>query len=198
MSGKDVAAFLMGGVSALLAGACVAPVVISVVVLSGKLYSEGNLWALALPFALGLSMALPWPLLGAGLSVLPKPGAWMVKIKYIFGIIILLMAVYYGYTAWNLRSGAFNQQQEVARVAAELDNAAAENKNVLLDCHASWCKNCAALDKVIASAEIQDVLKKSNTKLIKFRTEKLTDPEIKAFMQQYKLPGLPSLLLLKK
>ena len=189
----EISAFGLGIVAALLAGACVAPVV-----LSGKLYSEGNLWALALPFALGLSMALPWPLLGAGLSVLPKPGAWMVKIKYIFGIIILLMAAYYGYTAWNLRSGAFNQQQEVARVAAELDNAAANNQNVLLDCHASWCKNCAALDKVIASAEIQDVLKKSNTKLIKFRTEKLTDPVIKAFMQQYKLPGLPSLLLLKK
>lgn len=194
----EISAFGLGIVAALLAGACVAPVVISVVVLSGKLYSEGNFWALALPFALGLSMALPWPLLGAGLSVLPKPGAWMVRVKYIFGIIILLMAAYYGYTAWNLRSGAFNQQQEVARVAAELDKAAAENKNVLLDCHASWCKNCAALDKVIASAEIQDVLKKSNTKLIKFRTEKLTDPVIKAFMQQYKLPGLPSLLLLKK
>ena len=194
----EITAFALGIVAALLAGACVAPVVISVVVLAGKLYGEGNYWALALPFALGLSMALPWPLLGAGLSVLPKPGAWMVRIKYIFGIVILLMAVYYGYTAWNLRSGAFNQQQEVARVAAELDKAAAANENVLLDCYASWCKNCAALDKVIASPEIQETLKRSSTRLVRFRTEKLTDPVIKAFMQQYQLPGLPSLLLLKK
>ena len=194
----EITAFALGIVAALLAGACVAPVVISVVVLAGKLYGEGNYWALALPFALGLSMALPWPLLGAGLSVLPKPGAWMMRIKYIFGIVILLMAVYYGYTAWNLRSGAFNQQQEVARVTAELDKAAAANENVLLDCYASWCKNCAALDKVISSSEIQEVLKKNNTRLVRFRTEKLTDPVIKAFMQQYELPGLPSLLLLKK
>ena len=194
----EITAFVLGIAAALLAGACVAPVVISVVVLTGKLYGEGNFWALALPFALGLSMALPWPLLGAGLSVLPKPGAWMVRIKYIFGIIIAAMVIYYGYTAWALRSGAFNQQQEAARVAAELDKAAAASENVLLDCHASWCKNCSALDKVIASPEIQAALKQSNTRLIKFRTEKLTDPVIKAFMQQYGLPGLPSLLLLKK
>jgi thiol:disulfide interchange protein len=53
----------MGIVAALLAGACVAPVVITVVLLAAKLYSEGHSWGLFLPFALGLSMALPWPLL---------------------------------------------------------------------------------------------------------------------------------------
>jgi len=52
-------AFGMGAVTALLAGACVAPVVIQVIVYSGDQYAKGVRIALALPFFLGLGMALP-------------------------------------------------------------------------------------------------------------------------------------------
>ena len=57
-------AFGMGGVAALLAGACVAPVVIQVIVFSSNLYGTGTTIALALPFVLGLGMAIPWPIAG--------------------------------------------------------------------------------------------------------------------------------------
>jgi thiol:disulfide interchange protein len=57
---------------------------------------------LALPFVLGLGMALPWPFAGAGLSFLPKPGAWMVKVKYGFGMIIFGFAAWYGYVGLGL------------------------------------------------------------------------------------------------
>ena len=71
------AAGAAGGISALLAGACVAPVVAAVLLLAGSLYQDGNTAAALLPFLLGIGMAFPWPLAGAGLAVLPKPGAWM-------------------------------------------------------------------------------------------------------------------------
>ena len=92
----------MGVVAALLAGACVAPVVISVLLLSARWYGEGMVAGLLLPFLLGLGMALPWPFAGAGLSFLPKPGKWMKWVKYSFGALILLFAVYYGGLAANL------------------------------------------------------------------------------------------------
>ena len=76
-------------VAALLAGACVAPVVIQVVLFSSNLYATGTTVALALPFLLGLGMAVPWPIAGAGIAALPKPGAWMVRVKQAFGVIIL-------------------------------------------------------------------------------------------------------------
>ena len=79
----------MGAVAALLAGACVAPVVIQVVLFSSNLYATGTTLALALPFCLGLGMAIPWPIAGAGLAALPKPGAWMVRVKQAFGVFIL-------------------------------------------------------------------------------------------------------------
>ena len=58
--------------------------------------------ALALPFLLGIGMAVPWPLAGAGLTALPKPGAWMVRVKQAFGVLILATAAYYGYLAYGL------------------------------------------------------------------------------------------------
>ena len=92
----------MGAVAALLAGACVAPVVIQVVLFSSNLYATGTTIALALPFFLGIGMALPWPIAGAGLAALPKPGMWMVRVKQAFGVVILATAAYYGYEAYDL------------------------------------------------------------------------------------------------
>ncbi len=100
--GPFVVAFGMGAVAALLAGACVAPVVIQVVLFSSNLYASGTTVALALPFLLGIGMAAPWPVAGAGLSALPKPGPWMVRVKQAFGVIILATAVYYGYLGYTL------------------------------------------------------------------------------------------------
>ena len=92
----------MGTVAALLAGACVAPVVISVLVQATTLYNRGVVIGLFLPFVLGLGMGLPWPFAGAGLSFLPKPGPWMARVKYGFGALILLFALYYGNIAFGL------------------------------------------------------------------------------------------------
>ena len=90
--GTFLLAFSMGAVAALLAGACVAPVVIQVVLFSSNLYATGTTVALALPFFLGVGMAIPWPIAGAGLAALPKPGAWMVRVKQVFGVFILATA----------------------------------------------------------------------------------------------------------
>ena len=111
----------MGAVAALLAGACVAPVVIQVVLFSSNLYATGTTLALALPFCLGLGMALPWPFVGAGLASLPKPGVWMVRVKQAFGVFILATAVYYGYQAYTLFA---NRWVDPAAVQAERRGAA--------------------------------------------------------------------------
>ena len=100
--GTFLLAFSMGAIAALLAGACVAPVVIQVVLFSSNLYATGTKVALALPFCLGVGMAIPWPIAGAGLAALPKPGMWMVRVKQAFGVFILASAAYYGYQSYEL------------------------------------------------------------------------------------------------
>ena len=193
----EISAFGLGIAAALLAGACVAPVVITIILLAARLYSEGNMWGLTLPFALGLSMALPWPLLGAGMSFLPQPGMWMVRVKQLFGVVILLMALYYAYLGWTLRSGAFDQTRAVNDLAAQLEKAAANGETVLIDCWASWCKNCKELDKLLESGPGKSALAQAEVKLLRFRAEKLNDPAVRAFMDKFQLPGLPSMILLQ-
>ncbi|MBN1836213.1 MAG: hypothetical protein JW820_10210, partial [Spirochaetales bacterium] len=99
--GTFLVALTMGSLAALLAGACVAPVVISVLVWSGDLYARGQFLGLLLPFLLGLGMGLPWPFAGAGLSFLPKPGPWMVWVERVFGVLVLGLALYYGHLGYK-------------------------------------------------------------------------------------------------
>ncbi|GMV99462.1 MAG: hypothetical protein AMXMBFR84_06010 [Candidatus Hydrogenedentota bacterium] len=155
--GSFLFAFIMGSISALLAGACVAPVVIAVVLYAQDLYAGGNAVGLALPFLLGVGMALPWPIAGAGLSFLPKPGMWMVRVKQAFGIFILAFAAYYGYQGYQLldqryfvdRDAVVASTQEGGwehSLYAGLARAKAENKPVFIDFWATWCKNCLVMN----------------------------------------------------
>lgn len=91
--GEFVGVFLLGGISALIIGACVAPV---------------------LAFTLGTAIATRDPWLGAGIMfalahgqgailvaigvsegfLLPRAGAWMHTVKHIFGVLLIAVAIY--------------------------------------------------------------------------------------------------------
>jgi cytochrome c biogenesis protein CcdA/thiol-disulfide isomerase/thioredoxin len=208
-SGSYVVAFGMGAVAALLAGACVAPVVIQVIVFSSNLYGTGTTIALALPFFLGIGMALPWPIAGAGLSFMPKPGAWMVRVKYAFGVFILGTAVYYGYLGYGLFAQRWVDPAEVADSVQELleegwyaslgqglEEAQAENKLVLVDMWATWCKNCLTMDKTTLKAPavvagLEDYVK------VKFQAEDLDTSPAREVLKHLGGVGLPAYAILR-
>jgi cytochrome c biogenesis protein CcdA/thiol-disulfide isomerase/thioredoxin len=207
--GSFALAFGMGAVAALLAGACVAPVVIQVVIFASDLHAKGSSLALALPFVLGLGMALPWPIAGAGLSRLPKPGAWMNRVKYAFGVFILATAAYYGYLTYELVSSRWVNSADVQASAAEkmkegwyssldegLRTARATGQPVLIDMWATWCKNCLTMDKTtLADASVTAAL--ANYVKIKFQAEDLDAPDVKAVMQRFDAVGLPAYAIVK-
>ncbi|MGE3957399.1 MAG: cytochrome c biogenesis protein CcdA [Vicinamibacterales bacterium] len=207
--GSFVLAFSMGAVAALLAGACVAPVVIQVVLFSTSLYTVGNNAALALPFLLGVGMALPWPIAGAGLASLPRPGAWMDRVKQGFGVIILVTAAYYGYVAYGLFADRWVSADAVtssveskikagwhASMSEGLAVAAREGKPVLIDMWATWCKNCLTMDKTtFEDPAVVSAL--SGYVKIKFQAEQPDEEPARSVMERFEAVGLPTYVLLR-
>ena len=207
--GTFTVAFAMGGVAALLAGACVAPVVIQVVLFSSNLYAAGTNSALALPFLLGMGMALPWPIAGAGIAALPKPGAWMVRVKQAFGVVILATAAYYGYTAYGLFASRWVDPALVASsVEAKLkegwhaslaDGLAAaqrEQQPVLVDLWATWCKNCLTMDRTtLADPAVTTAL--AGYVKVKVQAENPDEPATREIMQRFGAIGLPTYVILR-
>jgi thiol:disulfide interchange protein len=206
--GSVALAFGMGAIAALLAGACVAPVVIQVILFSSDLYAQGTLIALALPFLLGVGMAVPWPLAGAGLTALPKPGPWMVRVKQAFGVFILATATYYGYLAYGLFADRWVDPQEVtasvqeklksgwhSSLAEGLNEALLEQKPVLIDMWATWCKNCVVMDRTtLADAAVTSALDRYVK--IKYQAEQLDEYPARALVERFKVVGLPTYVIL--
>jgi thiol:disulfide interchange protein len=149
-------------------------------------------------------MALPWPFAGAGLSFLPKPGKWMQWVKYIFGVIILIAAAYYGYEAYRIfeagrstpgiGSESAPQPSDVALVDG-LNRAQKEGKTVFIDFWATWCKNCVVMDKTtFKDPEVQKKLE--NYVTVKYQAEQPNKPPAKDVLDAFKVIGLPTYVIL--
>ena len=198
-----LAALFAGGLSALLAGACVAPVVLAVLLLAGSLVAGGVSSAQFLPFVLGLGMALPWPFAGAGLSVLPRPGQWMVRVKQAFGVFLLVLASYYGTLAvFGFRPAAQVAREgsilagDLAAWAEKVAQAKREGKPIFVDFWATWCKNCSAMEKTtFADARVKARL--SNFVVVKVQAEKPEQSPAKEMLEAFEIRGLPGFVVLR-
>jgi len=145
-------------------------------------------------------MALPWPFAASGLSFLPKPGMWMTRVKYGFGVVIFAFAMWYGYLGWNL--GGFGKPVSVAArttgvedLRLALEQSRKTGKPVLVDFYASWCKNCSAMEHTtLQNSDVQARLK--DYIVVKFQADRLNDPIVKPVLDELGVMGLPTYVLL--
>ncbi|MBR7748299.1 protein-disulfide reductase DsbD [Undibacterium baiyunense] len=109
-NGKMLGVFLMGAVSALIVGPCVAAPLAGALVYISQ--TKNVVVGGAALFAMAIGMGVPLLLVGisAG-SLLPRAGVWMEQIKRFFGVLMLAMAIWmvspvipalYQMLAWSL------------------------------------------------------------------------------------------------
>ncbi|MGM0533927.1 MAG: protein-disulfide reductase DsbD [Campylobacterota bacterium] len=84
---------IMGFLSALIVGPCVAPPLAGALVYIGQ--SGDALLGGAALFVMSLGMGMPLLAIGAGAGkFMPKPGGWMDKVSKIFGVVMLGLAIW--------------------------------------------------------------------------------------------------------
>jgi thiol:disulfide interchange protein len=145
---------------------------------------------------------------GAGLAALPKPGAWMVRVKQALGVVILATAAYYGYLGYELMSNRWVDPGAVASsaeakikegwtpsLAEGLAVAERERRPVLVDMWATWCKNCLTMDKTtLQNDDVKAAL--SGYVKVKLQAENL-DALPKEILQRFEVVGLPNYVILR-
>lgn len=159
--GGVLGAFLLGVGTAVLAGACVAPILLATLLLTADWFAAGRVWSVALPFVFGAGMGLPWPFIAAGFSVLPKPGAWMRWVNRAFAILLFGMAAWYGWLAW----GGFTAHRGLAVI--DLDT----SRPTLVAIGAPWCKNCTEMKRTtFKDPSVADALSRFKTIFLEINT----------------------------
>ena len=84
---------IMGFLSALIVGPCVAPPLAGALVYIGQT-GDAILGGVAL-FVMSLGMGMPLLLIGAGAGkFMPRPGGWMTTVSKVFGVIMLAIAIW--------------------------------------------------------------------------------------------------------
>jgi thiol:disulfide interchange protein DsbD len=134
-----------------------------------------NTEVLAIFTALALGYALPYALIEmfpqALHQILPKPGAWMQKIKIILSIPILLTAVWLGsiwYTQVQTDTYAadtteLDWQPFDAEKIAELNE---QGRNIFVDFTADWCLTCQFNERfILKSQNFKDFVKENDVAL---------------------------------
>lgn len=185
--------FLLGVGAAVLAGACVEPILLATLLLTAKWYAAGKTWAVVLPFILGAGMGLPWPFAAAGLSVLPKPGAWMKWVNRVFAALMFGLALLYAVQGVNGLRGAAGGDDVAAAAAAPADTA----KPTLLILGAPWCKNCTAMEQTtLRDPAVVRELGKFNVRHISlddFEADLKKLPDVAGLP----IPGVPAYVILE-
>jgi thiol:disulfide interchange protein DsbD len=91
--GSFVGVFVMGGISALVVGPCVAAPLAGALVYISQTH-DVIIGGLAL-FSMAMGMSVPLLLVGVSAgSLLPRAGAWMERVKQVFGLMLLGVAIW--------------------------------------------------------------------------------------------------------
>ena len=189
--------FISGALATLLGTACTAPVLVTAVGFALTRQTQDIFLIFAV---MGVGMSLPYLLLAARpqlANCLPKPGAWMVKVKYFMGVLLLGTALWLGYVLYE----QIAEPQEMAEISggqewqvfdeSKIPTFIAEGKTVFVDVTAAWCVNCKANKlAVLDTEEITKFFADNNVVLLKGDMTRPSKPLLE-YIKKYNRFGIP-------
>ncbi|AMC35591.1 protein-disulfide reductase DsbD [Janthinobacterium sp. B9-8] len=192
--GQFTSVFAMGALSALIVGPCIAPPLAAALAYLGQT-GDLLLGGSAL-YMLALGLGLPLLAIGAfGGSILPKlSGRMMRGVKIVFGILLLLMAVWVARPLWEKSDSETGTKFRAIASEQELNQAIsqANGKMVMLDFYADWCIACKEFERdTLSDPQIQ----KSLADMVLLRADVTQNNAAdQALLKRFKLFGPPAIL----
>ena len=187
LSSKEGAAgaFVHGLFTTLLGSACTAPFLGPAI---GFALAQPPPVVFAVFAAIAAGMSLPYFLLTlnpAWLRFLPKPGIWMVRVKQVTGLMVLAIAVWFGFILFHQLTA---KPQSFSR---QLESALHSGGIVFVDFTAEWCINCKVNEKTVLDSDpVRRAFKENDVRVLKADWTN-GDPEITAQLRKFGRAGVP-------
>jgi thiol:disulfide interchange protein DsbD len=188
--GRVASVAAMGALSAVIVSPCVAaPLAGALLYISQT--RDTVLGGSAL-FAMAIGMGVP--LLAVGVSegaLLPKSGPWMVRVKHVFGVLLLAVALW---IVWPVLrpSGGNTDFMRVASIAELEEKLKFAGKPAMLDFYADWCVSCKEMDALTFSDA--RVKPKLDAMLLLQADVTANTAEHKALLKRFSLFGPPGII----
>jgi thiol:disulfide interchange protein DsbD len=208
--GSVFGAFILGGISTLVASPCItAPLagVLGFIAHTGSMSLGGGLL-----FVMALGMGLPLLFIAVEARMLiPSTGKWMITLQRVLGVLLVLLAAWIVspiFLSNNSTTGsAVNGQARTEKQLGELkfkvigsiealqpffDEAKRTGKPLLLDFYADWCISCKEME--IKTFGNSAVAKKMQDYILVQADVTRNTAEHQALLKQYGLFGPPGIL----
>ena len=208
--GSITGAFILGGVSTLVASPCItAPLagVLGFIAHTGSMSLGGGLL-----FVMALGMGLPLFFIAVEARMLiPTTGKWMIGLQRVLGIMLIMLAawivspIFLGNSpAESVSSGQAKAEKQLGdlkfKVIGSIDTlqpffeeAKRTGKPLLLDFYADWCISCKEME--IKTFQNAAVAKKMQDFILVQADVTRNTAEHQALLKQYGLFGPPGILL---
>lgn len=187
----DVGDFLSGAFATLLATPCTAPFLGTAV---GFALGSDAAVMLGIFTSMGLGMALPYLLVAAFPALatkMPKPGAWMKRLRQLLGFALFATALWLGYVLLVPWLPQERDQRWQPFVEAVIADKVATGHVVFVDVTASWCATCQTNKQlVLYQSPVQERL--FGGKIIAMQADwTKPDPAIAAYLKSFSRAGIP-------
>jgi thioredoxin:protein disulfide reductase len=188
--GRVASVAAMGAFSAVIVSPCVAAP------LAGALLYISQTRDVALGgsalFAMALGMGIPLLVIGVSEgALLPRSGPWMLRVKYLFGGLLLAVALW---IVWPVLrpAGGSTDFIRVASIAELEEKLKSPGKTVMLDFYADWCVSCKEMEALTFSDA--RVKPKMDAMLLLQADVTANTAEHKALLKRFSLFGPPGII----